>query len=228
MNASWLPAGGAARSFGIVKPGRRVAGPACKSPMATVFDDQGPAERPGDKFRRRQISMFAGFPNALPVCGLCQHPAVVQTAFFLPCGARRGGHSARTGAFVVEGRGGEARTAVGARPIAARAPPCENRANGPAPSALLFCAAPRPAAPMAGSAGRFCDQGNAPAARAGNRPLPLHEQQQAHRHHRHAADEAVNGKMVFAVFPRRGQQFVKGDEHHDAGHRGEEDAEHRV
>ena len=57
----------------------QVADPACKSLMATVFDDQGPAERPGDKFRRRQISMFAGFPNTLPVCRLCQHPAVGQT-----------------------------------------------------------------------------------------------------------------------------------------------------
>ena len=79
MDASWLPAGGAARPFGIVKFGRRVAGPACKSPMATVFDDQGSAKRPGDRFRRRQISMRVGFPNALPVCGLCQHPAVGQT-----------------------------------------------------------------------------------------------------------------------------------------------------
>ena len=93
---------------------------------------------------------------------------------------------------------------------------------------LCFLRRPASAAPMAGSAGRFCDQGNAPAARAGDRPLPLHEQQQAHRHHRHAADEAVDGKVVFAVLPRRGQQFVEGDEHHDAGHRGEEDAEHRV
>ena len=69
---------------------------------------------------------------------------------------------------------------------------------------------------------------NGERSRPGDRPLPLHEQQQAHRHHRHAADEAVDGKVVFAVFPRRGQQFVKGDEHHDAGHGGEEDAEHRV
>ena len=79
MDASLLPADGAAWPFWIVKFGRRVAGPACKSPMATVFDDQGPAKRPGDKFRRRQISMFAGFPNTLPVCRLCQHPAVGQT-----------------------------------------------------------------------------------------------------------------------------------------------------
>ena len=69
LNASWLPAGGAARPFGIVKPGRRVACPACKSPMATVFDDQGPAKRPGDKFRRRQISCLRAFPTPCPSAG---------------------------------------------------------------------------------------------------------------------------------------------------------------
>ena len=47
----------------------QVAGPACKSPMATVFDDQGPAERPGDKFRRRQISCLRAFPTPCPSAG---------------------------------------------------------------------------------------------------------------------------------------------------------------
>ena len=47
----------------------QVAGPACKSLMATVFDDQGPAKRPGDKFRRRQISCLRAFPTPCPSAG---------------------------------------------------------------------------------------------------------------------------------------------------------------
>ena len=36
-----------------------------------------------------------------------QHPAAVQTAFFLPCGARRGGHSARTGCSLSKAAAGK-------------------------------------------------------------------------------------------------------------------------
>ena len=75
----------------------QVAGPACKSPMATVFDDQGPAERPGDKFRRRQISMRVGFPNALPVCGLFNILRLYRRPFFFL--------AARDGADIRRGRG---------------------------------------------------------------------------------------------------------------------------
>ena len=53
-----LPAGGFAEPFGIVKSSRKVASPrACKSPMATVFDDQRSAKTP-----RRQILPLAKFP----------------------------------------------------------------------------------------------------------------------------------------------------------------------
>ena len=75
----------------------QVAGPACKSPMATVFDDQGPAKRPGDKFRRRQISMRVGFPNALPVCGLFNILRSDRRPFFFL--------AARDGAGIRRGRG---------------------------------------------------------------------------------------------------------------------------
>ena len=75
----------------------QVAGPACKSPMATVFDDQGPAKRPGDKFRRRQISMRVGFPNALPVCGLFNILRSDRRPFFFL--------AARDGADIRRGRG---------------------------------------------------------------------------------------------------------------------------
>ena len=75
----------------------QVAGPACKSPLATVFDDQGPAKRPGDKFRRRQISMRVGFPNALPVCGLFNILRSDRRPFFFL--------AARDGADIRRGRG---------------------------------------------------------------------------------------------------------------------------
>ena len=62
-----LPAGGFAEPFGIVKSSRKVASPrACKSPMATVFDDQRSAKTP-----RRQILPQAKFPRQLHL-----HPAV--------------------------------------------------------------------------------------------------------------------------------------------------------
>ena len=183
-------------------------------------------KRLGDKFRRRQISCLR----------LPQRPVRLR-ALSTSCGCTDGLFSSlRRAAGRAFGADGGVRcrrlrrgSADGGRSASHRcAHDLAKTERMALRRPLCFLRRPASAAPMAGSAGRFCDQGNAPAARAGDRPLPLHEQQQAHRHHRHAADEAVDGKVVFAVFPRRGQQFVKGDEHHDAGHGGEEDAEHRV
>lgn len=75
----------------------QVAGPACKSPMATVFDDQGPAERPGDKFRRRQISCLRAFPTPCPSAGFVNILRSYRRPFFFL--------AARDGAGIRRGRG---------------------------------------------------------------------------------------------------------------------------
>ena len=63
-----LPWGGFAEPFGIVKSSRKVASSrACKSPMATVFDDQRSAKTP-----RRQILPLAKFPCLRAFSTLCQ------------------------------------------------------------------------------------------------------------------------------------------------------------
>ena len=149
----------------------QVAGPACKSPMATVFDDQGPAKRPGDKFRRRQISMRVGFPNALPVCGLFNILRSDRRPFFFL--------AARDGADIRRGRGRSlSKAAAGKRGRRServpslRAPPCENRANGPAPSALFFCDVPRLRRPWPGLPDAFAIKGTLPPPEPAVAPCP--------------------------------------------------------
>ena len=58
--------------------------------------------------------------------------------------------------------------------------------------------------------------------------LPSNKQEQADGHDRHSPHQAVNYNMFFPVFPCCRQQFVKGNENHDAGHKGEKEAQHRV
>lgn len=64
--------------------------------------------------------------------------------------------AARGGAVIVERRGGETRTAVGASPIAPRAQPCKTERM--ALRRPLCFLQPRRAARMAGPAGLFCDK----------------------------------------------------------------------
>jgi hypothetical protein len=45
----------------------------------------------------------------------------------------------------------------------------------------------------------------------------LSKKQQTHGHDEHSDDEPTDGKMMFAIFLGRGQQFVQGNVDHDAG-----------
>ena len=54
----------------------------------------------------------------------------------------------------------------------------------------------------------------------GEREASSDKQQQAHRHDRHAGDQAIDGQVMLSIFPGGRQQLVEGDEHHDAGHGG--------
>ena len=54
------------------------------------------------------------------------------------------------------------------------------------------------------------------------------KKQQADRHDYHACYEAINGDMMLPVFFGCRQELIEGDEDHDAGDRGEEDAKHNI
>ena len=71
LGCKFASLGGFAEPFGIVKSSRKVASPrACKSPMATVFDNQRLAKTPW-----RQILPLAKFP----CCGLSHHSDSLPT-----------------------------------------------------------------------------------------------------------------------------------------------------
>ncbi len=57
-------------------------------------------------------------------------------------------------------------------------------------------------------------------------PSASFHQKQAQRHDNHAADEAIEAVVPFAIGPAGGQQFVQADVDHDTGHPRKKHAHH--